>query len=289
MTPIIVALILTSAALHPLREYLIKKDASPKGVTLAVVFQFWIYAGIEVWLRGLSPLDAYQVWPMMLISGVGLLFYYWCVVMTLRTGDLSIYYPITRSSPIFVVFVGYLFLGHTYSASMLAGIGLVLVAAFSLQYKRGARFFSQPLTLTFAFLAMCGHGVITLADAEAMKHVEPAVFVFVLYICLVPAMAVLLTLTSAPDDDVGRIFIHGWVKTPMRYFTAGVTAYASYYLILLAFQLGANVAALSAVRQISIPMSVLLGGMMLKEKSMAGRLLWSVLLAIGIAVIIASK
>jgi hypothetical protein len=56
--------------------------------------------------------------------------------------------------------------------------------------------------------------------------------------------------------------------------------------MLSAFQLGGNVAALSAARQASIPISVLIGGLLLKEINTLGRLTWSLILALGIAVII---
>jgi len=81
----------------------------------------------------------------------------------------------------------------------------------------------------------------------------------------------------------------GWVETPFRFAFAGVTAYASYYLILITFQMGANVAAVASVRQISIPISVLMGGLILKEARMTGRLAWSGLLALGIVLIALSK
>ena len=129
MTATILILVLVSAALHPLREFFIKGDATPSGVTLAVVVQFCLLAGLQTWIEGADPWIAFQVWPNMLLSGLATMFYYWCVVLTLRTGDLSIYYPITRSSPLFVVVAGFLFLGHSYSPIMLSGIGLVLVGA----------------------------------------------------------------------------------------------------------------------------------------------------------------
>ena len=47
-------------------------------------------------------------------------------------------------------------------------------------------------------------------------------------------------------------------------------------------------AAASAVRQVSIPLSVIMGGVVLGEARMTGRLAWSFVLAIGVAVIILS-
>ena len=289
MTPTIVALVLVSAALHPLREFCIKGNATPEGVALAVFIQFFVLAGLHTWIQGYDPWSAFQVWPMMLISGLGILFYFWCIVMTLRSGDLSVYYPITRSSPLFVVIIGFFFFGHQYSAGMLAGIALVLISAFLLQYRPGSRFFSEPATLTVATLAMCVNGVIALADAEAMKQVEPAAYLFVQYIFLVPAMTLIfLTMRPAGHTVVEYLFV-GWTRTLGRFLIAGTTSYASYLLILLAFQLGGNVAAVSAVRQISIPLSVLMGCLIFKEQRMTARLAWSVLLALGVVWIIFSK
>ena len=68
MTTTIVALVLISAAFHPLREYFIKGDATPEGVTLAVVIQFWALAGLHGLFVGDGPWVALKVWPMMLVS-----------------------------------------------------------------------------------------------------------------------------------------------------------------------------------------------------------------------------
>ena len=72
----------------------------------------------------------------------------------------------------------------------------------------------------------------------------------------------------------------------MPYLKIGVLCYFSYLLILLAYQDGGEVAAVNAVRQASIPFSVILGGMWLKEADMGQRILASLLLAAGIVVIV---
>ena len=128
-----------------------------------------------------------------------------------------------------------------------------------------------------------------LADAEAMRVAEPSSYMFVQYLFLTPGMAIVFLSTKPQDLSPYQHLISGWVRTPVRFVIAGVTAYASYYLILWVFQLGANVAAVSAVRQISIPASVVMGCMIFKEERMTARLAWSVLLALGIVVIIFSK
>jgi drug/metabolite transporter (DMT)-like permease len=286
MTTTIVALVLLSAAIHPLREFFIKGDATPEGVTLAVVILFGVLAGLHGWFAGVDPWTAFEVWPQMLISGLGLLVFYWCVLGMLKTGDLSIYYPISRSSPLFVVAVGFAVLGHSYSKAMLLGIALVLIGAFLLQYKPGKHLFSQPVTLTYAVLALSSHGVITLADADAVLQVEPMAFIFVQYCFVIPVMTVLLAVTRPQGRTIYQHLVVGWVETPFRFLIAGTTAYVSYFLILTSFQLGANVAAVSAVRQVSIPLSVLVGCLVFKETRMTARLAWSLLLAFGVVIIV---
>ncbi len=289
MSGLILFLVLGSAALHPLREFCIKGDSTPEGVTLAVNIWFGILAGIHVFTAGMDPWTAFEVWPMMAISGLSLLLFYSCIVATMRSGDLSIYYPITRSSPLFVVVFSFFIFGQSYSPMMLGGIGMVLVGAFLLQYRPGLRLLSDPTTLILALFAMCIHGVITLVDAEAMQKVEPAVYMFVMYIFVVPAMAFVLSIRRPAERNLFNHLFVGWVKTPARFAIVGISAYASYYMILVAFQLGANVAAVSAVRQVSIPISVFLGCLIYKEARMKVRLLWSVLLALGVVIIVLAK
>ena len=64
MSGLVLLLILVSAALHPLREFYIKGDATPEGVTLAVNICFGVLAGIHVFVEGMDPWTALQVWPM---------------------------------------------------------------------------------------------------------------------------------------------------------------------------------------------------------------------------------
>lgn len=82
-------------------------------------------------------------------------------------------------------------------------------------------------------------------------------------------------------------FAH-WRRGCFRYLVGGAALYVSYYLILVAFSLGGNVAAVTAVRQASVPLAVLIGGTLLSEASMARRLLFSFVIACGIVIIVFS-
>ena len=281
-------LVIFSALLHPVRVFLIKGDNTPEGLTLSVVIIFGFMSFFQIILMGINPWKVFEIWPLIAISSLGLLLHFWCIVKSLRVGDFSVNYPIIRSSPLFVVVAGYLFLNHHYSMEILLGIAIVIISAFMIQYTPGGKFFSKPASLLLAVLAMCFHGIITLADAEAMKYVEPAAFLFIQYLFVTPAMALMFILTRPSGKNIYEYLFLGWKNKPLRFFLAGFTAYISYLLILYSFRMGANVAAVSTIRQISIPFSVLIGGFYLMEKRMNYRLFWSLLLTLGVIIIIVS-
>jgi drug/metabolite transporter (DMT)-like permease len=281
--------VVISALLHPLRVFLIKGDSTPEGLTLSVVIIFGFMSFFQIILMGINPWKVFEIWPLIAISSLGLLLHFWCIVKSLRVGDFSVNYPIIRSSPLFVVVVGYIFLNHDYSMEILLGIAIVIISSFMIQYTPGGKYFSKPASLLLAVLAMCFHGVLTLADAEAMKYVEPAAFLFIQYLFVTPAMALMFVLTRPSGKNIYEYLFLGWKNKPLRFFLAGFTAYISYLLILYSFRMGANVAAVSAIRQISIPFSVLMGGFFLLEKKMNYRLFWSLLLTFGVIIIIVSS
>ena len=289
MGPTVVAIVLISAVLHPLREFWIKGNSRPEGLTLGVTFMF---AGLPLsysLAMGIDILSALSVWPLVLVSAVSVILFFLFLLRTLAHGDLSVYYPIMRSSPLFVVIVGPLFLGHSYSGPLFAGVILVVIGAFFLQYEPGARLLSQPRALMPAVLTMSVQGATILADAQAMRTVEPSAFLFLVYLIVIPSLAVIFAITKPPSVSVARHLFGGWRHQPVRFLLAGISSSLSYYLLLVAFQLGANVAAASAVRQVSIPMSVVLGGFFFKEARMMGRLGWSIVLALGVALVIVAK
>ena len=285
----VVILVVISALLHPLRVFLIKGDSTPEGLTLSVVIIFGLMSFFQIIITGINPWEVFEIWPLIAVSSFSLLLHFWCIVKSLRVGDFSVNYPIIRSSPIFVVVAGYIFLNHHYSIKTLLGIAIVLVSAFMIQYTPGGKFFGRPSSLLLAVLAMCFHGIITLADAEAMKSADPASFLFIQYLFVTPAMALMFILTRPPEKKIYDYLFLGWKNKPLRFIFAGVTAYASYLLILYSFRMGANVAAVSAIRQISIPFSVLIGGLYLFEKQLNYRLFWSFLLTIGVIIIIVAS
>lgn len=278
----IVLLVLTSALIHPVWNLIIKKNPDPQ---LGYLF-LTVTMGLCALMHGLATnadfAAALSILPLIGVSVGGQILYGTCLTATLKRGDLSAYYPIIRSSPVFVVLVSVLLFGKTYPLAVLLGIAMAVGGGFLLLYRRGTHIFENWRALGFALVAMCGTGIYSLADASIMQRIAPPVLVFSVeaVLALVYALFWLRRRTIASTPRARSL------DFPMAYLLLpGVLAYTSYYLILLAYQLGGDVAAITSMRQASIPISVALGGLFLREGAMVRRFFAAGLVALGIAVI----
>ena len=278
----IVLLVLVSAALHPIWNLLVKKNSDPQLGFLLLVLTVSVCGLVHGLIVGADFSAIFKVIPLVMLSVCGQILYGTCLTATLERGELSTYYPIIRASPVFIIIVSILFLGKSYSMLILLGIGMVVMGSFLLLYRRGSRFFEDPITLLFALLALCGTGIYSLADASLMQQISPQVLTFVV------------------DGLVFPVYLVRWLRkrsrvvpqaktthllAPIYALLPGVICYLSYYLILAAYQLGGEVAVVTSLRQASIPISVALGGLFLREGAMGRRFFAASLLAFGIVVI----
>ncbi len=284
----VAGVVLLAASIHPFRELILKSNAFPEAAYFGVIIVWVGIAVTHALIIGVDIASVYAVWPLVVISAFSLMFYYIGILTTMKTGDVSVYYPIIRAAPLFIVVVGWLLLGQRYGPMMLAGVGLVVIGAFFLQYRRGSRLLHHRATFATALLAMVGMGTQSLADSEAMKAVEPSALLVCEYLLLAPTCGLYLTLRKPQGRPLLRHLFGGWKLTPFRYLAAAASSYLSYYLILVSYQMGGDVAAVNSLRQASIPLSVFLSGVFLKEADTLGRLVWAIVLAAGIIVIIAA-
>ena len=174
----IVLLVLISAALHPIWNLLVKKNPDPQLGFLLLTLTISVCALVHGLIAGADFSAIFAVIPLVLLSVCGQILYGTCLTATLERGDLSTYYPIIRASPVFIIIVSILFLGKSYSMLILLGISMVVMGSFILLYRRGSRFFEDPVTLLFALLALCGTGIYSLADASLMQRISPQVLMF---------------------------------------------------------------------------------------------------------------
>jgi len=287
MDPLTAALVLASAVLHPLWYALVKRDPDPDAAFVGLNVAVTLVALGHAALRGVPLRAGLAVWPLLLVSAAGQIAYGLAIVGVLKRGDLSAYYPIIRASPLAIVAVGFLVLGERYRPVLLVGIALVLAGSVALQYRRGAQLLSEPLTLGLAVLALLASAVYALADSRSVRRVDPVAVLFWVQTVTVPVFAALYR-RGGPSRRPGAP-PRGWAPAPLRCAVLGGLAYVSYYLVLLAYGRGANVAAVNAVRQAAIPISVLIGGLWLAEGAMGRRLAAALAIAAGVVVIVLAR
>lgn len=287
MDPATAALVLASAALHPLWYALVKRDADPDAAFVGLNAGLALIALVHARLIGVALGPALGAWPLLLVSVCGQIAYGLAIVLVLKRGDLSAYYPIIRASPLAIVALSFLVLGERYRPVLLAGIALVLAGTFTLQYRRGARLLAEPLNLGLAVLALVASAVYALADARLVRRIDPTAVLFWVQTITVPIFAAVYR-RGRPRRRPG-LPVRAWATRPLYYVALGALAYTSYYLILVAYGRGANVAAVNAVRQAAIPISVLIGGMWLAEAAMWRRLGAALTIAAGVVVIVLAR
>lgn len=282
MASSIVLLVLLSALMHPIWNLMIKQNPDPQ---LGFLFLNLIMALCALVHGITSQVDfssVLTVLPVIGISVFGQTLYGTCLTATLKRGELSAYYPIIRSSPVFVVLVSLLLIGQSYPFAVLIGIALAVLGGFLLLYRRGSRILENKRSLGLALVAMCGTGIYSLADAHMMQNIEAPVLVFFIQ----GSMVLIYFMTWLRQREVLPNTTTSLPSLRFSYFVLpGLLAYSSYYLILIAYQQGGEVAAVTSIRQASIPISVALGGLFLQEGAMVRRFFASGLLALGIIII----
>jgi len=189
MDPFTAALVLASAALHPLWYALVKRDPDPDAAFIGLNAGLALIAFVHALLRGVPLGSALGAWPLLLVSVCGQIAYGLAIVLVLKRGDLSAYYPIIRASPLAIVALSFLVLGERYRPVLLAGIALVLAGTFALQYRRGARLLAEPLNVGLAVLALLASAVYALADARLVRRIDPTAVLFWVQTITVPVFA----------------------------------------------------------------------------------------------------
>lgn len=279
-----IALVLISAVMHPLRDLTLKGAPHPVSCYVGVSLTWVIFSAVQTLASGQSLTLPLEVWPFVLISAAGLTFYYYGTLAALRRGNLSVYYPIIRSSPVAIVFASWLLFDQSYSWAALAGIALVIIGSLMLQKPPGGML-QDPRAFTLACLAMLGSAAYSMSDARAMQHVSGAPFLFYTYTVMTPFLAGIRLWEARHRAAPFHELIRGWVQMPGKILFAGITSYLSYLFILAAFKMGAEAAIVSAVRQASIPISVVFAAYYLGEARLLQRMAWASLIALGILAI----
>lgn len=284
-----ILLVLLSAAMHALRNFFTKKALDKQSfIWWYEIFGLIFFTPVFVWILVSEGVDVLIFSKMILVSGV-LHFLYWVfLAKSLENGDLSLVYPIMRSSPALVLVFSIAVLGERVSSTGIAGILLVAVGVYTInmnrlslaELTRPMRAVRSDRATRFALLTLVMVAAYSLADKIAVEEMHPVVFAY-----LYPWVSMtFFTLYLGNTKWSNGAFIREWSCNKTGILLCGVLSIFGYFLILAAFTLE-RVSYIVGLRQLSIVFAVLLGGHFLKEENRLVRIVSAVVIFLGACLI----
>jgi drug/metabolite transporter (DMT)-like permease len=283
------AIVLLSALLHSGWSLAIKASRNSLAFNL---IQTLAAAALGLGLLALVGTEEIppRVWPILAATGVAHGLYLYWLSRAFALADLSLVYPIARSTPALLPLAAVPLLGESISAGGALGIGTVVAGIWLVNLQKGLRWRSlaQP-GLGFAYLTLGSTVAYGLLDKSAMGLLEearwtsvvprPILYFFMLYL----ACAVVYVPLSLRRLDRQSVAVT--VRTEWRgALLALMIGLASYGLILQALRT-APASYVVAVRQSSVFFVVVLSMLWLGERPGPLRVFGAVLTVAGVALI----
>ena len=286
ITGVSLVLVLISALIHPIWNILLKRSEHKLVFylhihlvfTLLFCFLFWVFPVNKISSAG---------WAFILLSAVAHFLYQVFLCRTYELGDISLTYPVVRSSPIFVAILGFIFLKELPSALAMAGIIIIIVGTQILSLDRfNLKGIFKPLKkenrkpVIAAALTALFSAFYSAVDKKGVLEVNPIMF-FYLFFAISGLLFAVYVFYFAESR---KKFIKVFTDNKFNIVLASLLEFASYVLILYAFRLS-KVAYVVALRQVSVVFAALFGTMLLKERNFALRITGSVVIFVGIFLI----
>lgn len=239
-----------------------------------------------------------RVWLLIIVTGFFMALYYISLAGAYRAGDMSVAYPLARSSPVIVVSVVTLILGHGNQVSGLcvAGILLVVGGCFLIPLVRFNDFRLKNylnVTCGLALLAAVGTSGYSILDDEALRLLRSTSKIMIsntqitiLYACLEALMTSFWLVIFITVRRSGRKSLRQVVCKKMRHAVmAGVAIQLTYVIILISLAFVDNVSYVVGFRQLSIPLGAAAGFLVLKEKPHVPKLVGVAIMFVGLILV----
>ena len=281
------SLIVISAVMHALWNLLVKRSRHK------TAFIWWMFvASGTLFTLSLPLAPGPFTWPefdtlaMIMVGAICFVLYHLFNGRAYRGGDLSIVYPLSQTSMIWVPIWGIVLLGERLSLTGVCGILLVLFGVYSMQMQRLSllemlrpfRDLGNP-SVRAALMAGFIYSIGSIAEKNGVRNYSPYYFTYL----LVLIMLLLMTLNlSRPRyrRQIGEELREQW----RLILVSGPVMMASF----LTFRYGLNLSPVSyavPVRQVSIMVGVLIGILFLGESFGRIRLISALLIFLGAVVI----
>jgi len=279
------ALVLASAVSHGLWNYLAKEGKDKESfmlllnlTSLPLLLPVFLLILPEIYL----PLE---ILPYLLVSGLAETVFFLGLGKAYESGDLSIVYPVARSSPVFVTIAAAVFLGETISMTGLLGILVIFIGVYILHLKGMTREdlvapvrYLMSGSSRYAVTAALGTTVYSITDKLGVTTVDPLLYSFWLGFSVTGMMTVVTIRRK------GFKAIRDEFSSPLKVSFAGLLMRSGYMLVLYAMSI-APVSYILALRQISVVLGTLMGVAFLGESYGRVRIMGSVVIFVGVFIL----
>ncbi|MDD5727334.1 MAG: hypothetical protein PHV59_02110 [Victivallales bacterium] len=296
MSLISIVLVLVSAGLHA-GWNLICKAKSPSGAFFLISTCSSVLAMTPLYIYFSPLLEQIPgiVWILLAVTGFFEALYYVGLGNAYRLSEVSLAYPLIRSLPVLLVPTVCFIMGQGKSIGLAALSGMLLVAAgcivlplpsfrtFSLKH-----YFNDACL--FVLMAAAGTTAYTIIDSTAVNILRNEVFGSVaspLFYIAAENVFILLFLTpyvlfSRREAAALKVIWRDFRRFPLA---SGVICTSSYACILGAMQFAVNVSYISAFRQLSIPLGVIMGVVFFREKAAGPKIAGVILILSGLVLV----
>lgn len=295
MSPITLALVLVSVCMHAGWNVLGKRNA-PSLATFALAYGAGGALMLPLVLLGpsLTALPS-AFWGWLALSGLCQMLYMGGLAWAYARGDVSVLYPIARALPVVMVPLVSIALLGSRVLDIWDGLGMVLVVAGALCLPLShpqARRLSTYLTpaMGFALLAAAGTVGYSLIDKQALGLMQGAghsgltagaVFMVLQALMTLTWAVPLLAMLPAERRRLPALRQQGLAML----VATGLMMTCTYGLVLIALALTDEVSYVVALRQLSIPVGVLMGVLWLKEPASRAKALGTLVMLAGLVLV----
>ena len=283
-----ILMVMCSALLHACWSAAIKGTRSP--LAFNVVQKVGMVAlGLALLpffdLRDLSP----QAWAILAATGVAHGLYLWFLGASLERADLTLAYPIIRSTPAFLPFVAVPLLGDSLTPIGVGGIVVVVGGIWLVHGEGGLRASFRTPGVGFAWLTLGSTVAYSLTDKAGMAALDsggwsgtlpPALAWFGLLSIAGAFVFLPIALRTVPREEL----VHAFRNDGLRALGAIAIGLVGYGLILEAYRT-APASYVVAVRQTSVLFALGIAVLFLREQPGGRRIAGAVATVAGVALI----
>lgn len=283
MDPLPFTLVMISAITHSMWNYLAKTGKDKEAYMLVMNIAGFILLIPIYWILLPDFSFPIEALPFLIISSLAETVYFLGLGKAYEKGDLSVVYPVARSSPMFVAIIAVFLLDEKINLWGIFGIMLIFIGVYMLHLKSlkrdellaPLRYIREPAS-KYALLAALGTTIYSISDKIGVTTISPIQYSFWLGI-IIPS---LLIITIVPRKGIEKIRdeLDGSI---VRISLSAILMRGGYLLVLFAMSI-AQVSYILALRQVSVVLGALLGIVLLKEKYGKIRLIGSIIILIGV-------